>query len=90
MCQNCSGNATCDSSNSYTCECLTDYVGDGYTCERINHPFFSFISSIDCCLALQDKCHNCSINADCIITNESLGCACSTGYFGDGYNCTGI
>ena len=33
--------------------------------------------------------HNCGAHADCTDSVGSFSCKCSTGYAGDGYNCTG-
>ena len=33
--------------------------------------------------------HNCSSDAVCNNTHESLNCTCKPGYKGDRYNCTG-
>ena len=40
-----------------------------------------------------DECtngsHDCGMNANCTNTEGSFTCQCITGYYGDGYNCTG-
>ena len=40
-----------------------------------------------------DECdagsHDCDMNANCTNTEGSFTCQCITGYYGDGYNCTG-
>jgi len=32
----------------------------------------------------------CNVNADCANTNGSFHCECKSGYFGNGFNCSGI
>ena len=36
-----------------------------------------------------DATHSCHVNGTCHDTVGSYDCVCSTGFVGDGYNCTG-
>ena len=37
-----------------------------------------------------DGTASCDVNAQCINTNGSYNCSCSSGYSGDGMTCTGM
>ena len=70
----CSENADCTNlPNTYNCECVAGFTGDGTTCLDLN----------ECDLATD----NCDENAECINTIASFSCVCSTGFTGDGETC---
>ena len=51
----------------------------------VNSHYYNIILDIDEC---QEK--RCGKNATCTNTEGSFRCTCNIGYYGDGYNCTGI
>lgn len=75
----CSDNAECVFDpylQSYQCECLDEFSGDGYTCEATVAGF----SSCDAC----DRYAFCTTDES---TNRKF-CECRPGYTGDGTTCT--
>ena len=97
-------NAKCTNTvGSYTCECLSGYVGSGRTCSDINEcstKTHNCGSGFGCkntvggftCEDI-DECsikNECDINALCVNTNGSYSCKCETGFTGDGRSCVDI
>jgi hypothetical protein len=73
----CDPNATCDIvGTEAVCTCLSDYVGDGKTCD-----FDASCSLLDC----DDAKASCEVTAD-----NTRECRCRAGYRGSGITCTNI
>ena len=57
-------------------------------------PNVCYIISCVCAVSDINECdlntHNCSNNADCLNTNGSFVCNCSSGFSGNGVICEGI
>ena len=95
---NCDNNAECeDSIGSYSCTCIPGYSGDGYICSsKPNYHDYNYvICTTDPIIFSPDvnECegltHNCNEStAYCEDTDGSYVCICSTGYSGDGDNCS--
>ena len=48
---------------------------------------YVYFSDVDECALNDGGCH---VNADCFNTIGNFSCVCKDGYYGDGFNCTGI
>lgn len=59
----------------------------------LDRTTFSLIFLVPACHTDLDECsngtHQCSINAQCVNTPGSYRCACSEGFTGDGFTCSG-
>ena len=73
--------------------CIIGYSGDGTTCNgtviihlTCSYKRLSHRIDINEC---DDGTASCDVNAQCINTDGSYTCSCSSGYSGDGINCAG-
>lgn len=83
----CGRNAEChDNGNSYTCNCLPDFIGNPPNCRP------ECVSNSECANNLacinrhcKDPCANqiCGQNAECHVVSHTAICECSNGYVGD-------
>ena len=72
---NCPEKQKCVSPTTLDCECIVGFLFDEYsTCVDV------------------DECEQepCSENAECLNTEGTFNCSCSTGFVGDGFSCSDI
>ena len=96
----CDGNASCTNTiGSYNCSCNFGFEGDGLNCTGVycycnilcanrHHFLFAFF------YAVFNVCEHpslvdCHVNADCVDIVGGYECHCTTGYSGNGTNCSG-
>ena len=60
----------------------TDSDYESCRCQNVS----SLLIDIDECT---NGSHDCDMNANCTNTEGTFTCQCITGYYGNGYNCTG-
>ena len=68
--------------------CVARYILRCLFCDKArgwnDSQYFKLVLHIDKCQEI-----SCGTNATCTNTKVSLRCTCNTGFYGDGYNCTG-
>ena len=82
---------------SYTCSCLSGYLGDGITCVgKIENWAPKHLLTTIAMFLLSDtnECdtgsQNCTAEANCTNTDGSYDCTCNAGYTGNGLFCNGL
>lgn len=91
----CDSNAVCvDTQGSFTCVCNGGFSGNGFSCQG-RYEYTNHCKVLDGILLPADinECdilNYCSEDAKCTNTPGSFQCTCMDGYFGDGFNCTGL